>query len=95
MVYYIISFDLIDSYNHDSDKIYEKVKEHFPTSCSILSTTCLIKSDETSKEILDWFRQCVCGDEIRIFVSEYCPEQCTYFLDDVVAECIKKMDHIS
>ena len=91
MTYHVVSFDLIDPYGHDYDKIFKQVKEHFATSCSILSTTCLIKSNENIKEILDWFKQCVGDDKIRIFVSEYCPENRTYFLDDIITECIKKM----
>ena len=48
IMYYIVSFDLIDPYSHNYDKIFAQVKNHFSTSCSILSTTCLIKSDENS-----------------------------------------------
>ena len=95
MVYHIISFDLIDPYSHNYDKIFKQVKEHFTTSCSILSTTCLIKSNKNSKEILDWFKQCVGDDQIHIFVSEYYPEKCTYFLDDIISECIKKIENSS
>ena len=95
MAYHIISFDLIDLYSHNHDKIFEQIKEHFATSCSILSTTCLIKSNKNSKEILDWFKQCVGDDQIRIFISEYYPEKHTYFLDDVISECIKKIENSS
>ena len=95
MAYYIISFDLIDPHSHNYNKIFKQVEDHFSTSCSILSTTCLIKSNKNSKEILDWFKQRVGDDKIRIFVSEYCPEKCTYFLDDVITECIKKIENSS
>lgn len=95
IVYYIVSFDLIDPYSHNYDKIFAQVKNHFSTSCSILSTTCLIKSDENSKEILNWFRQCARDDKIRIFISEYHPEKRTYFLDDIITEHIKKMENSS
>ena len=93
-MYYIISFDLIDPDTNDYDEIYKQVEKHF-TYCSILSTTCLIKSNKSSKEILDWFKQCVGNDKIRIFICEYCPEKCTYFLDDVIVEYIKKIENSS
>ena len=72
MTYYIVSFDLEDPYNNDYDSIYARMKNKFPKSCKILSTTCLIKSDDDIDSIKNWFQMCT-GDEnnISVFVAEW------------------------
>ena len=72
MAYYMVSFDLEDPYSNDYDSIYARVKNKFPKSCKILSTTCLIKSHIDIDSIRDWFQMCTDDkNNISVFVVEW------------------------
>ncbi len=90
MVYYMVSFDLEDSCTHDYDFVYKSMEKTFPNFCKILSTTCLIKTDSTCKEIREWFKNCVDNkNNISIFVAQY--DYSTYWINKSIKENIKKL----
>lgn len=91
-MYYIVSFDILDSNSNDYDAIYEKAEKHFLKFCKILSTTCLIKSNKTVSEIQEWFERNTNGINIRLFISEYTPKRRWYYLSKSVVKCVKELE---
>ena len=92
IVYYIVTFDIMDADTNDYDPIYEKAKKHFLGFCHILSTTCLIKSNKTSFEIREWFKKNSDDLDIRLFVSEYYSEKRSYWLKATVVNCVDEFE---
>ncbi len=67
-----MSFDLEDPNNNDYESIYSRMNNKFPKSCKILSTTCLIKSNDNIDTIRDWFQMCTDDENnISVFVAEW------------------------
>lgn len=67
-----MSFDLDDPDSNDYEPIYARIENKYQKSCKILSTTCLIKSNDDINSIRDWFQMCT-GDKsnISVFVAEW------------------------
>ena len=93
IMYYIVTFDIIDADTNDYDPIYEKAEKHFLGFCHILSTTCLIKSNKTSSEIKEWFKNNTDDLHIRLFVSEYYSEKRSYSLKKTVANDVEEFEN--
>ncbi len=86
----MISFDLIDCKPKVYDELEKRVDKKFPKSCKILSTTYLIRTNESEDTIADWLKkQMIDKNAIRLCVAKYVESQS--WLSKSIQDCISKM----
>lgn len=84
------SFDLEGCEPKDYDELKKRVERTFPKSCKILSTTYLIRTNESENALTDWFKsQMKNKNDINICVVKYVDSQ--YWLPESIRDCISKM----
>lgn len=90
LAYYMLSFDLIDCEPKDYEALKKYIHAKFPKSCKILSTTYLIRTNESEDAIADWLKsQMTDKNTIRLCVVKYVESQS--WLSKSIQDCISKM----
>ena len=90
MAYYMISYDLNNCTPEDHGKLHDRIQKYFVNSCKILSTTYLIKTNNTKDEITDWFiAQMNNKNDIGLSIVKYVEHQ--YWLIKSISDCVDKI----